>query len=101
MFPDVYLFRRLIKRFVDYLAITKTFTDRRSVADEAVERVRNLFQCNRKAPVKLNMLVLDPTFGILTTVRRVRKYKAYRYHPAQVLSPSNTESKIRRSGLNE
>ena len=94
--PRLTAFFRLVDRFKNEAAVRpKVSHGSPQISDADVQRVKSFFQRNKKAHIRQAVQELDLSFGTIWRIlRKVLKWKAYRPHLTQVLSPANMESRV-------
>ena len=94
--PKLHAFSRLVERFQKDAAVRpKTTPGSPETSAEDVQRVKSFFLRNKKAHIRQAVHELDLSFGTIWKIlRKVLKWKAYRPHLVQVLSPANMESRV-------
>ena len=94
--PRLNAFLRLVDRFKKEAAVRPKVTHRSpQISDADVQRVKSFFQRNKKAHIRQAVQEMNLSFGTIWRIlRKVLKWKAYRPHLVQVLSPANMESRV-------
>lgn len=99
--PKYHAFHRLITRFLKsgdiHPALKKEEinTGRIPFTDQGVEKVKSFFTDHEKSHIREAVNELGLCFGTIWTIlRKVLKWKAYRPHLVQTLSPANMESRL-------
>ena len=94
--PRLMAFHRLVERFKKDAAVRPKVTPGPpGTSAEDVQRVKSFFQRKKKAHIRQAVQELNLSFGTIWKIlRKVLKWKAYRPHLVQVLSPANMESRV-------
>ena len=92
--PRLMAFHRLVERFKKDAAVRPKVTPGPpETSAEDVQRVKSFFQRKKKAHIRQAVQELNLSFGTIWKIlRKVLKWKAYRPHLVQVLSPAWTSS---------
>ena len=94
--PNRKIFERVVQRFKSNASVRPNLSlgSPPSTAQD-IARVKNFFLRNKKAHIRQAVVELGMGFGTIWKIlRKVLKWKAYRPHLAQVLSPANKESRL-------
>ena len=96
MLPHRWQFKRVIDQFLNSASVRpRVSAGLPSTSEESVQEVKNFFVMNPKAHIREAVDKLGMTYRqVLRILRKSLKFKPYRPHLAQVLSPLNMESRL-------
>lgn len=94
--PQQVQFRRVIDRFLESASVRPMVpTGFAPTSDESVQQVRDFFLLNPKAHIREAAARLGMSYSTVWKIlRKILKWRAYTPHLAQVLSPTNMESRL-------
>ena len=93
--PKIRAFTRILQRFKEESALRPQVPVGRSREHNNVEAVKNCFEQNPKIHIREATRVLGLSYGTIWKIlRKDLKWKAYRPHLTQCLSPANKESRL-------
>ena len=99
--PSKMAFHRVVKRFVCTGSITPSGKSvgkqgRNRHSDMDIQNVKSFFQDNERSSIREAVNLLGLSYGVIWTIlRQDLKWKPYKVHHVQQLSPENKESRDR------